>query len=48
MQLAEYTTKDVKEDVIQKQEYGTYVEKDKKKKKKKKAKGQKQGKEIDE
>ena len=36
MQLAEYTTKDAKDDVIQKEEYGTYVEKDKKKKKKKK------------
>ena len=34
-QLTHYVTKDIKESVIQKEEYGTIVEKEKKKKKKK-------------
>lgn len=48
-QIAHYSHKDLKESVVQKQEYGTLVEKDKKKKKKKNKKDQPdKHKEIDE
>lgn len=46
--LAKYEPKDVKESVIEKEQYGTIVDKEKKKKKKKNKEREKPSKEIDE